>query len=266
MATKMDGTLIAIVDSAGIPAESYSSRLSVEENAAASAIASPKRREEWLAGRMAAKYVFLRRELSGASEQSEGLYLQKIGIAELAGFDSQVYRSVTITKDKAPGGGPARAGWCDSAESVHVAISHVNGLACAFIGGTAEIYAVDLEKPASRIPEFYIQNFTHRERNWAGTCARAFDLNSDWLYTVLWSAKECLLKTPQFAKLSLWNMPSIEINIVGGSERLKNVHDATDISETFEFLQADLAPSAAQIQLAVSGTADLILTAITRLD
>ena len=189
-----------------------------------------------------------------------------VGTAELAEFDAEIYTSVVVTRDKSPGGGPARAGWESGGVTVPVAISHVHGLACAFIGQTNGIYSVDLEARSHRVPEFYHHNFPPREQSWANSTARSFDVDSDWLYTLLWSAKECLLKTPVFSTMSLWNMPSLEINVLGGMDRLKRLHDSTSIAGDFEFLRADIAPSAKHIQLAVAATTDLILTAITTLD
>jgi 4'-phosphopantetheinyl transferase EntD len=257
---------VAMVDSANMSPTGFAAYLSPAELLQSEVIASPGRRAEWLAGRVAAKYAFLRREVFGPVVPGAGLQAAKVGVAELAEFDQAIYTSVVVTRDKSPGGGPARAGWESGSERVQVAISHIHGLACAFIGDTTGIYSVDLEACTHRVPEFYQHNFTPREQSWASSTARSFDVDSDWLYTLLWSAKECLLKTPVFSTMSLWNMPSLEINVLGGSERLKRLHDATSITGDFEFLRADIAPSAKHIQLAVAATTDLVLTAITNLD
>jgi 4'-phosphopantetheinyl transferase EntD len=266
MATEYGRQLVAVLDSTELTADTCGSYLSAVEVGEASAIAHPRRRQEWLAGRMAAKFVFLQRELTGACAQSNGLYLKKISVAELAAFAQEVYRSVAVSRNQSAGGGPARIGWNTSAQTVTVAISHVNGLSCAYIGGTAETYSIDLEANSPRVPEFYLQNFTPREKNWVGNCARSLDLKQDWLYTLLWSAKECLLKTPEFADMSLWDMPSIEVHVLGGSERLRKLHTSDRLGGDFQILDTRIIPSTQQVRLAVSGNANLILTAITRLD
>lgn len=256
--------MVGILDAAefaGEPAQ-YLSPAELQECAA---VRNERRREEWMAGRLAAKFVFLHRERSEASGAE--LHLQKITTGDLAGFTPQDYRAAVVTKDPSPAGGPARIGWHARGETVKVAISHVNGLACAFIGST-QVYAVDLEARAARVPAFYAHNFTARERSWTSACARSFQLDSDWLYTLLWSVKECLLKTPDFATLSLWDMPAMEINVLSGSERLKAIHDAKGLTGQFEILQAEVEGRNRQwpLRLAVSGTADLVVTAITKLD
>lgn len=267
MATSDARGLLAILDSAELMVAGGRKWLSAEEFDQYSDLALVRRREEWLAGRVAAKFVFLERERS-ASARSEGLRLQKIDAGTLAQFPVQAYRDVIVSRDKSPSGGPARIGRRSGDESITTAISHVDGLACAFIG-EGGVYSVDLETPSARNPAFYLHNFTARERDWTGSCSRLFNLKSDWLYTLLWSAKECLLKTPPYAGVSLWNMSSVEIDILAGCERLKTVHEATSLSGNLEFLRAQTLQGCGprrQFQVAVGGTANLILAAITILD
>jgi phosphopantetheinyl transferase (holo-ACP synthase) len=265
--------LVGLLDSASLPAGACTTWLSEPERRDAQAIANNRRRDEWTAGRIAAKYVFLHRDRFGGFIGTGALSLQSLTGKELAGFSPEAYSSVSVTKDKSPGGGPARVGWGAENGTVKVAISHTRGLACAFIG-TGEVYSLDVEVPSRRLPAFYLQNFTEKERDWASASARQFDLNPDWLYALLWSAKECLLKTPQFLSLSLWNMPGLEIDIPGAAEYLTILHHSDNLSRDFHFLKAEVfspasskaTPSHMHFQLAVSGTADLILTVITRLD
>jgi hypothetical protein len=273
MVTDTGCPLVAILDSAGFPADCYTSFLSAAELSDASAIANDRRRQEWVAGRVAAKYVFLHRDRCCASAASTAMHSRHLTNTELAIFAPETYRSVDVIKDKSPGGGPAGAGWHAEGTTVKVAISHARGLACAFIG-TEKVYSLDLEAASPRIPAFYLQNFTAAERDWASTSSRLLNVDSDWLYTLLWSAKECLLKTPRFAGLSLWNMPSLEIDFLGGSEHLAKVYASGSLPGIFHLLRAEVSSPEFQqgprcrtpFQLAVSGTAELILTALTRLD
>jgi hypothetical protein len=89
-------------------------------------------------------------------------------------------------------------------------------------------------------------------------------LHPEWLYTLLWSTRECLLKTPRFTALSLWDMPTLEIQIPNGAERLVRVQDSKNLSGSFEFLEASTFRG--PFRLAVAGTPNLVLTAITGLD
>ncbi len=265
---------IGILNSAELSVETRDLCLSAAEIQECSGIPNPQRASEWLAGRMAAKFLFLKRERAVSHKYFE-LHLQEITRKQFEQFTPEMYRDVTTGRDRSPKGGPAFVGRIGM-DPVKVAISHVNGLACAFIG-SSDVYSVDLEARGARVPEFYLHNFTARERNWTGDCARSFELDSDWLFTFLWSAKECLLKTPRFAGLSLWDMPSIELKVLTGSERLKAVHDTDGFSGKFEYLHVEMVEPASgprlngwsypePFQIAVSGTANLLLTAITRLD
>ncbi|MGA2217841.1 MAG: hypothetical protein ABSG51_07135 [Terracidiphilus sp.] len=227
------------------------------------AILNRRRREEWVAGRIAAKYAFLRGVHVPESAGPGALYLQKLDGADLAEFSFEAYRSVSVVRDQAPGGGPARVGWSRGGDTVQVAISHSAGISCASVC-TAGVVSLDLETPAPRVPEFYLHTFTARERDWVGACAGTYGLHPEWLYTLLWSARECLLKTPRFTAMSLWDMPTLEINIPEGVERLVRVHDSKDFSGYFAFLQ--IGAFNGPFRLAVAGAPNLILTAITGLD
>jgi hypothetical protein len=254
---------VGLIDSSILSVQEAASYLSAAELEQYSAIRHDRRRTEWLSGRVAAKFVFLHRAEIGAPINST-LSLLRLDPETLRRFSQQDYRQAVVQSHPSPGGGSARIGFAGDSSPVKVAITHGNGLACAFIGTTGD-YAVDLEKRSPRVSEFYAQNFSWRETEWTCACADSLGLEREWLYTLLWSTKECLLKTPDFRDFSLWNMPAIEIQVLTGSERLKPFHDAAEFSSTFEILDARASRSGL-IQVAVSGTADFVVTAITNLD
>ena len=261
--TKQPLPIVAALDSAEVTREIQESCLRESEIQQAAAILNRRRREEWVAGRIAAKYAFLCNAASSESSAAGALYLQKLSSADLAEFSSSQYCSVSVVKDLAPGGGPARVGWSSGSDTLPAAISHSGGIACASVGA-AGICSLDLETPAPRVPEFYLHTFTNRERHWVGACTDSYGLDPEWLYTLLWSARECLLKTPQFTALSLWNMPSLEIDIQGGAERIVRLYNSNHLSGSFEILEASTFRG--PFRLAVAGTSALILTAVTGLD
>jgi hypothetical protein len=228
----------------------------------AASILNRRRREEWVAGRIAAKYAFLCGEQLPNSTGPGTLYFQKLHSTDLAAFSSETYRTVQVFRNQAPGGGPARVGWTSSSDTMQLAISHSAGISCTSASSTG-VCALDLETPAPRVPEFYRHTFTSRERDWVSACAGSYGLPPEWLYTLLWSARECLLKTPRFTGMSLWNMPTLEIYIRDGAERLARVHGSKDLSGSFEFFEASTFNG--PFRLAVAGAPNLILTAITEL-
>ncbi|HUB53205.1 MAG TPA: hypothetical protein VL986_13705 [Terracidiphilus sp.] len=255
-------SLVAALDSAVVSAEIRESCLREDEICEAQAILNQRRREEWVAGRIAAKYAFLYTERFPETCGTGALYLKKLCIEDLAAFGFETFRSVSVVRSQAPGGGPARVGWSSGSDTVQAAISHSSGISCASVGASG-VRALDLETPARRIPEFYRYTFTNREADWVGACANSHGLNSEWLYTLLWSTRECLLKTPRFTALSLWHMPVLEIDIRNGVERLAKIYKSNDLYGNFEFFAASTVSG--PFQLAVAGAPDLILTAITEL-
>lgn len=260
MVTKHSRSLVAGLDSAEVSWGLQASCLRETEIQEAAAILNPRRRDEWVAGRMAAKYAFLSDEQSTESAGSGTLYFRKLDSVDLAAFSSEAYRSVSVIRNQAPGGGPACVGWSSGSDTVQAAISHSAGISCASLS-TAGVCSLDLETPAPRVPEFYLHTFSNRERDWVGACAGSYGLHPEWLYTLLWSTRECLLKTPRFTALSLWNMPALEIDIYDSAERLVRVHNSKDHTGNFEFFQASTFRG--RFQLAVAGAPNLILTAIT---
>lgn len=263
MVTKMSAPMVAGVDSARMTWEFQQSCLRETEMQEAVAISNQRRRDEWIAGRIAAKYVFLCATGAGECAETGALDFRMLSTADLSALGSEAYRSVAITRSQAVGGGRARAGWSHGSDTVQVAISHSSGIACASLGTTG-VHSLDIETPASRVPEFYLQTYTQRERDWVGSCVHAYGIHSDWLYTLLWSTRECLLKTPRFAAMSLWNMPLLDIEISGGVERLAGIYNASEQSGHFVFLQAGTFHG--PFHLGVSGGPKLILTAVTEVN
>jgi hypothetical protein len=263
MVTEHGRSLVAGLDSAEVTGTIQASCLRETEIHEAAAILNRRRREEWVAGRIAAKYAFLCGERFHESAGSGALYLRMLDGADLAAFSSEEYRAISVVRDRAPSGGPAHVGWSSGSDTMRVAISHSAGISCASVG-IGGVWSLDLETPAPRVPEFYIHTFTNRERDWVGAWAGSYGLHPEWLYTLLWSARECLLKTPNFRALSLWDMPTLEIEVLEGAERLVKVHDSKNLSGSFEFLEARTFYG--PFRLAVAGAPNLILTAITGRD
>ena len=254
--------LVTLLDSGEIPQEICQSCLNESEIREAAAISNQSRKEDWVAGRIASKYAFLCRETSIDSSELSTLYLQKISRTDLAAFTVKEYRAVSVLRNECPSGGPARIGWSSGSGSVRAAISHTAGIACASVGA-AGVCSLDLETPAPRVAEFYRNTFTSRERDWVGAFASSSRIPLDWLYTVLWSTRECLLKMPRLTALSLWHMPCLELEICD-AVRLARIFNSTELSTTFEFFEASTSGFA--FQLAVTGNSHLILTAITGAD
>ena len=260
MAIEFATPVIGVLDSAELSASDYERCLSEAERDQISRVRNPLRRRERLAGRIAAKFLFLQRRL--ASPMTRDLHLLKINRSALDRISPSLFRQVLITPPDQGTGAP-RISWCMGQRIAEkAAISHTDGLACVLLGDS-EACSVDFEKSEARISSFYRHYFTPREKEWAAACVRRYGLNSTWAYTVLWSMKECVLKTGAFAHLTVWNISSLEMNILTGSEELREPHDANELREKFVYLDTEVSDGNRIVaaRMAISGTACLVLTA-----
>jgi hypothetical protein len=249
---------LATLDSAAVNEGSYMECFSDHERQHILGTRHARRRGERLAGRLAAKYLFL--------SQDDALpALLHLTPAHLDRYSALTYRSTEIFRSDEVSSGLPRIGWSGHSLSQGVAISHTNGVACAFLG-TGEEISVDMERAELRTSTFYAGNFTAFERSWIADLSTRLCMDPSWMFTFLWTTKECLLKTPCFRDLSLADLPSINVRITSGEEQLVHPHSARDFLAGFVFLQADVADASrmVQVNLAVSGRHDLVLTAVER--
>ena len=244
---------IATLDSSLLAGRNYEDFLSQREREEYLRFRTPVRKSEWLAGRLCSKFLFL-------SEHSGML-----SAADLLRFPPAMYRSTEVVRNDSVRFGLPQVG--SGAEFRDVAISHTNGIACALLG-KGETIALDVERVESRSPVFYTGNFTERERAWATECFRRLGLDPHWTSTLLWCIKECLLKTPAYNNLSIWDMPSLDIRVVSGESDLLHPHSALDLSGGFVFLGVEATGRNGTVaqRVAVSGRYDLVLTAIRGID
>jgi hypothetical protein len=244
---------IATLDSSLLAGRNYQEFLSPREREEFSRFQTPLRKSEWLAGRLSSKFLFL-------SERGGALSSE-----DLACFPPSLYRTTEVMRDDRVRFGLPQVG--RGGEFRDVAISHTNGIACALLG-SGETIAVDMERVESRTPVFYRGNFTENERAWAAGCSRRLGLDPHWTLTLLWSIKECLLKTPAFNNLSIWDMPALEVRIVSGDDDLVGPHSARELSHTFVFLIIESRGRNGTVceRVAVSGRYDLVITAIGGVD
>ena len=243
----------AMLDSAVLAGRNYEEFLSERERQEFSRFRAPLRKSEWLAGRLTAKFLFL----AGHGGM--------LSAADLDRFPPSIFRSTEVTRnDDVRFGIPTVT---SGAAFRDVAISHTNGIACAVLstGGTV---AVDLERVESRSAVFYRGNFTPGERARTEECSHKFGLGPHWAFTLLWSMKECLLKTPAYNGFSIWDMPSLDLRIVSGEDALAHLQAALEFSGSFVFLSVDVTSrnGSASQRVAVSGRHDLIVTAIREID
>jgi phosphopantetheinyl transferase len=251
---------VAVLDSAALDGRDYFDCFSGDERQQILRAGNGQRRQERLAGRLAAKFLFLNQHQGDALPA-----IVHLTPADLDRFTALDYRSAEVFRSDQVSAGLPHIAWQGGHGRQAVALTHSNGIACAFLGNE-EAISVDLERAQPRTPAFYAGNFGESERTWAANVSKRLGLRLPWTFTFLWTAKECLLKTPWFADLSIADLPSMNLRITSGEEQLIHPHYAREFLPGFVFLQADAADTSrlVHVNLAVSGCHDLILTAVER--
>src|SRR5712691_10514205 len=109
MAIDFATPVIGVLDSAELSASDYERCLSEAEQDQISRVRNPLRRRERLAGRIAAKFLFLQRRL--ASPITRHLHLLKINRSALDRISPSLFRQVLITPPDQGTGAP-HISWC----------------------------------------------------------------------------------------------------------------------------------------------------------
>ena len=230
---------VATLESNTLNEEEYQGCLTARERQQLAGFSNENRRKKWLAGRMAGKYLYLSRSVegqfqSGLAEQVSFLELTQ---DHLRSFAPRLYRDVEILPDAGSQGNIPRirtqadvmTGFCN------ISISHTDYLSCAYLTRSSSV-GIDLERATSRIGSFYHINFTCSETGWVRKTACACDVSMLWLYTVLWSLKESVLKSDHSREASLWRIPSVEVSVQTEKVNWKKLYEHETLGAEFLFL------------------------------
>lgn len=250
---------VGLLDVGQLQDERHLSLLSASERASYLGLPGLRRKEEWLAGRLAAKQIFLDRlERSETSLGQE--WRPALSVLKPEAFDTYspwMYRQVEVhTRDGKPG-----LVWCGSARPEHLSLSHAGGVSCASISAGAPT-AIDIETSAPRVGAFYRNTFTAAEREWAHREAGGESGRSNWFFTLLWTLKESVLKLSWLKQAGVWELPRIEIEGLPGFEPFGPFWSNSTALNDFLVFTARVreACRVMQVQVAVSGTRNLVLT------
>ena len=252
---------VASIDSRDLQNRDYTAHLSVAERTKYMALPSRTRKSEWLAGRLAAKYVFLSRLETSQVTQDKGWrpIITRLSAHALDHYPSWMYRQVeVVTAGKKPG-----LIWCGQARPESISLSHSCGTSCASLTFGAPT-AIDIESAVPRLNAFYRINFSDTERRWANG---AVSSRSDWFFTFLWTVKESVLKLGCFPQTSIWNLPGIEIDGLPGLNKIGPFSFSNTFSSEFAVFELSVKAHShvLPVQVAVTGTSNLILTVVNPL-
>lgn len=249
---------VGLLDTAELRLDEYTQYLSVDEKTNYMALRSQTRKSEWLAGRLAAKYIFLNRlELSPeAQDRDWSPTLSKLSSATLGDYSPWMYQKVEVVSN----GGKPNLIWCGGARPENISLSHSRGVACASIGFGKPI-AIDIEATAPRLDAFYRVNFTEAERCWATRVADGEQIRSNWFFTLLWTIKESVLKLGRL-QASVWTLPGIEIDGLPGVDDIGPFWHGGTMSSDFAVFTLSVKKNyrVIPVQVAVTGTRNLVLT------
>jgi 4'-phosphopantetheinyl transferase superfamily len=250
---------VGLLGAGQLHGEQYARLLSTDEMAKYLGLPAGRRKEEWLAGRLAAKHIFLNR--LERSEESLGPQwrptLTVLTPDSLRTYSPWMYRQVEVhTSD----GKPSLV-WCGTERPESISLSHAGGVSCASISSGAPT-AIDIETAAPRVGAFYRNNFTAAEREWAHLGAVRESRRSNWYFTLLWTLKESVLKLGWLKQAGVWELPRIEIDDLPGFDPFGPFWSNSTIGRDFLVFTARVkeACRVMQVQVAVSGTRNFVLT------
>ena len=171
------------------------------ERGAAASIAHDGRRAEWIAGRVAAKWLLA----EGARPARSDIRRDHSGAP------------VVFTKG-------ARD------DTVRLSIAHRGGWAVAAVcrGG---VVGVDVELVGPRQPSFYEFNMSPAERRWMSLAPTS---EADRLGTLLWVLKEAALKTGIAPALTVWEIGAIELDVRVPASRIAAIWNDADLMHAGE--------------------------------
>jgi phosphopantetheinyl transferase len=262
---RANGCFVGVLDVCELQDREYLSHLSADESAKYASLRGGRRQSEWLAGRLAAKYLFLSRMERPQEIRSERLWsptLAKLSAAALGVYSPWMYRKIEVlAQDEKP-----LLVWCGQERAESLSISHAGGIACASIAREQPI-AIDVETTAHRNGAFYRNTFTEVEKNWVARVAGVELSSTNWYFTLLWTLKESALKLGWLNGASIWNLPRIEIDGLPGVNHLGTFWCDARMADAFIVFTARIraACRAMQVQVAVAGTRNFVLTVMNPL-
>lgn len=191
----------------------YRAHLSIAERESYDALRSSRRRLEWLAGRLAAKYLFLQHLEIGIAhtvvQQSHSTLLQ-LSDKCLDDFPDRMYQKIEVLAGERPSCAGPWFRWRGTAREEMVSVSHTGNDVCASLS-TRGPAGIDLERVTERADAFHRCNFTETERRWIREGTRIEPLSKDWLFTLLWTVKEAALKAGALLQTSPWSFAGVEV-------------------------------------------------------
>ena len=205
--------LVAVLRPAAVVEADAIAWLSDRERAALARMRAAVRRREWIAARLAAKYLFLGAPQPQAPA-SAGWRPRIVWLTRpmLDKYPAWAYRSIDMAVPIDGATGVPRVTWRGEVQAVHVSLTHQDGYAAACLDWRAPI-GIDIERVEQRSRTFRAAHFSDAERDWADGSPH----DSDRAYTLLWCVKESALKAQERDAASVWQLPGVDLCIGAGA-------------------------------------------------
>ncbi len=253
---------LAVLRSDEVSEKEHTACLSARERARLGGIKNGTRSLQWLAGRLAAKYLFLDQldMAFGARAEPWRPPLLELSSEHLRSLSPWMYREIEVLANGTNQVGYPRLVWRGKDSALSASMTHVDGMTCAYVS-CVEAIGIDLEIVAPRVDSYYRENFTKAERNWVDQISGDGSLSPEWLYTFLWTLKEARLKTARSNRASVWDIPGIEIQNLASLTNILEAYDDCRVGNEFRFdVQIANHNRSTCAQVVLTATRHLILT------
>lgn len=251
---------LAIVDRLDLqPGPEMFERLTIREKCCLQTIGSRARRESWLTGRMAAKYLILKSSLQDGREPSSRASdidaMVRLCKDRLNAFCVQDYASIEILPSLTRiGSAPSLRVASMQCADLRLCLTHCGSISAALVysGGPA---GIDVEAAEPRHDAFYRQQFTQAETDWVDAQAQATGVERSWFFTLLWATKESVIKARPGVGTAIWCLTDLEIRFRTPAVDWAALHGQTAFGSVFQHCIADIRDNSGQYRADVGVTA-----------
>ena len=181
----------ALLDLGAINPDRYAGHMSDSENARVRAFRRPERGIQSLCARLSLKYLVLMQLCGRFCDR-----FVELDQSTIDGFPAWLYREISFISSS-QSAAPTLT-WCGApVQEIHVSLSHHDNCCAATIANHTRV-GVDVDSPASKPAAFCRDYFSDTERAWIAH--HAVDVDPILSFSLLWSLKECALKSADAAQ------------------------------------------------------------------
>jgi len=218
------------------------------------------RRDQSAWARICCKYLFLAQMDSYISEQ-----VVDVTPGDLSRFPAWLYREISLTPHEQQHG-PQRFTWCGNPlPEIRAALTHSKNTCGASLASGRGV-GVDVERVEDRRDCFLREYFSAAEREWvAAQSGKPEPMKPTWLFSVLWSLKECAFKAGATGATEFSELAHLEVVRFPCRDSLAEFHRREGFTRDPASFRVQVRSPAGfhSLDVELAGSRDLILV-ITR--